>query len=108
LQAKALQLVGGPNSKPLVQGHGAGAGIFLADRADAMPVYCSGAAALLQEVPGLVAIELPPELAVHPVEGLIALSDNPVATKFALFILSETGQAIMTRHGFQPIGRASE
>src|SRR5580704_4110437 len=32
LQAKALKLVGGPNSTPLVPGHGAVQGIFLANR----------------------------------------------------------------------------
>ena len=41
LRAKAMKLVGGPNSVPLVPGRGAVQGIFLADRADVMLGYCS-------------------------------------------------------------------
>ncbi|KAB1067672.1 substrate-binding domain-containing protein [Methylobacterium planeticum] len=106
LQAKAMQLVGGPDSKPLVPGRNAAAGVFLADRADAMPVYCSGAPALVREVPGLVALSLPPTLAVTSAAGLIVLTDDPDAARFALFILSEAGQDILARHGFEPVAKS--
>jgi ABC-type molybdate transport system substrate-binding protein len=85
LQAKALKLVGGPNTPPLVVGHGAVQGVFLADRADIMLGYCSGSGAVVKEVPGLVAIAVPPSLSVEPAYGMVVLSDQPLAARFALF-----------------------
>jgi ABC-type molybdate transport system substrate-binding protein len=106
LEAKALQLVGGANTPPLVPGHGAVQGVFLADRADVMLSYCSGAAAVTQEVADLTSVPLPPSLTVGPAYGLIVLSDNPLAARFALFVLSERGQTILLQHGFDPIALA--
>jgi hypothetical protein len=104
LQQKAMQLVGGPNSRPLVPGRGAVQGVFLADRADVMLGYCSGAPEVVREVPGLTSIPLPPSLTVGPAYGLIVLSDHALAARFALFVLSEQGQAILRQYGFDPIG----
>jgi molybdate transport system substrate-binding protein len=106
LQAKALQLVGGPNTRPLVAGHGAAQGVFLADRADIMLGYCSGVGSVMQEVPGLVSVMLPPTLLVGPAYGMVVLSDDPLAARFALFVMSEQGQAALQRYGFDPIGLA--
>jgi molybdate transport system substrate-binding protein len=103
LQAKAMKLVGGPNSVPLVAGRGAVQGIFLADRADVMLGYCSSSAPVMREIPGLVNVPLPPSLTVGPAYGLIVLSDQPLATRFALFVLSEQGQEVLRQHGFDPI-----
>ena len=104
LQAKAMKLVGGPNTPPMVPGHGAVEGIFLADRADVMLGYCSGSGPVMHAVPGLVSVPLPASLSVGPAYGLIVLSDNPLAARFALFVMSEQGQAILRQHGFDPIG----
>ncbi len=106
LQAKAMQLVGGPNTPPLVPGRGAVQGIFLTDRADIMLGYCSSAGPVQKEIPGLVRVGLPAALSVGPAYGLIVLSHHALAERFALFILSEQGQAILARHGFDPIGIA--
>jgi len=106
LEAKALKLVGGPNTPPLVPGRGAVQGIFLTDRADVMLGYCSGAGPVVGEIPDLTVVPLPPALTVGPAYGLIVLSDDPVAARFALFVLSEQGQAILLKHGFDPIGLA--
>lgn len=103
LQGKAMQLVGGPNTKPLVPGRGAVQGIFLANRADVMLGYCSGGQAVMQEIPALTNVPLPPSLTVGPAYGLIVLSDHPLAARFALFVLSEQGQAILHQHGFDPV-----
>ncbi len=51
LEAKALQLVGGPDTPPLVAGRGAVQGIFLANRADMFLGYCSGSESVRKEVP---------------------------------------------------------
>ena len=104
LQAKAMKLVGGPNTPPMVPGHGAVEGIFLADRADVMLGYCSGSGPVMHAVPGLVSVPLPASLSVGPAYGLIVLSDNPLAARFALFVLSEQGQTILSANGFDPIG----
>jgi molybdenum ABC transporter molybdate-binding protein len=104
LEKKAMQLVGGPNSTPLVPGRGAVQGIFLADRADVMLGYCSSAEAVMREVEGLSNIALPPSLTVGPAYGLIVLSNQPLAARFALFVLSEQGQTILRQHGFDPVG----
>jgi molybdate transport system substrate-binding protein len=106
LQAKALKLVGGPNTPLLVAGRGAVQGVFLADRADIMLSYCSGSAAVLKEVPGLVSVVMPEALSVGPAYGMVVLSDHPLAARFALFVMSEQGQAILQRFGFDPVGVA--
>lgn len=106
LEAKALKLVGGPDTPPLVPGHGAVQGVFLADRADIMLGYCSGSAAVMKEVPGLVSVSIPESLSVGPAYGMVVLSDHPLAARFALFVMSEQGQAVLQRFGFEPVGLA--
>lgn len=106
LRAKAMPLVGGPNTPPLVPGHGLVAGVFLADSADAMLGYCSGSPAVMDEVPGLASVAVPPALSVEPAYGMAVLSDDPLAARFALFVMSEQGQAILQRFGFAPVGLA--
>jgi molybdate transport system substrate-binding protein len=106
LEAKAMKLVGGPNTPLLIAGHGAVQGVFLADRADVMLGYCSGSSSVMQEVPGLTSVALPSALTVGPAYGMTVLSDHPLAVRFALFVMSEQGQMILQRHGFDPIGLA--
>jgi molybdate transport system substrate-binding protein len=106
LQAKALQLVGGPNTPLLVPGHGAVEGVFLADRADIMLGYCSGSASVMKDVPGLVSVAVPEPLSVGPAYGMVVLSDHLLAARFALFVMSERGQAILQQFGFDPVAVA--
>ena len=80
---------------------------ILTDRADVMLGYCSSSGPVMQEVPGLANVALPPALTVGPAYGLIVLSNHPLAARFALFVLSEPGQAILLRNGFDPIGLAT-
>lgn len=108
LQAKAMKLMGGgAATPPLVPGHGAVEGIFLANRADVLFGYCSGFGPVMREVPGLVSVALPPALSVGAAYGMIVLSDNTLADRFALFVMSEQGQAILRKHGFDPVGIAA-
>jgi ABC-type molybdate transport system substrate-binding protein len=106
LEAKAMKLVGGPNTPPLVPGKGAVEGVFLADRADVMLGYCSGAPAVIRAVPNLVSVPLPPALTVGPAYGMVVLDPKPVALRFALFVVSETGQSMLRAHGFDPVALA--
>jgi ABC-type molybdate transport system substrate-binding protein len=104
LEAKAQQLYGGgEKTPPLVPGKGPVEGIFLTDHADVALGYCSGAAAIVREAPGLAVAPLPSELAVGPAYGMVVLDAKPVAYRFAAFVLSEAGQAILKDHGFDPV-----
>jgi molybdate transport system substrate-binding protein len=104
LEGKAQQLYGGGAKTPLlVPGKGAVEGIFLADRADVALGYCSGAADVVREVPDLAVVPLPADLAVGPAYGMVVLDAKPVAYRFAMFVLSEAGQAILKEHGFDPV-----
>lgn len=103
LEGKAQQLVGGPSMAPLVPGQGASEGVFLSGRADVMLGYCSGAEALRRTLPDLAAVPLPPEIEVGPEYGMTLLSANPAAARFALFVMSGPGQAILARHGLIPV-----
>jgi molybdate transport system substrate-binding protein len=60
----------------------------------------------MKEVPGLVSVTVPASLSVGPAYGMVVLSDHPLAAHFALFIMSERGQAILARYGFDPVGLA--
>jgi molybdate transport system substrate-binding protein len=108
LESKAMKLVGGGDATPLlVPGKGAVEGVFVADRADVMLVYCSGAPDLLRAVPSLVSVQLPPELTVGAAYGMVLLNDKPLTLRFAVFVMSEAGQAILAAHGFDAVGIAN-
>ncbi len=108
LEGKAQQLVGGPGMAPLVPGQGPSEGVFLSGRADVMLGYCSGVDTVRAAVPDIVGVPLPPELEVGPAYGLTVLSANPAGARFALFVLSEPGQAILARHGLVPVASQAE
>lgn len=107
LEAKARPLVGGPDSKLALPGHGAVAGLFLTHQADLFLGYCSNVAPLLADVPGLVSVPLEPPLAPQgadrPQYGIVVLTDSDLARRFASFVLSPAGQAILARYRFDPI-----
>ena len=103
-----MESVGGSDSEPLVPGHGQVQGVFLVNKADMMLGYCSTAAAVLREVPGLVSVPLPRALTVGPANGLVVRTDNPLADRFAVFVMSEQGQAILARYGFVPVALPTE
>lgn len=107
LEAKAKKLVGGgEKTPPLVPGKGAVEGIFLSNEADVMLIYCSAVPGLQKQLPSLIAMSLPQDLTVEPVDGLVILNSKPVALRFVAYAMSEEGQAILQRHGFQPIASA--
>ena len=103
LEGKALQLMGSPTSMTPIAGKSVPATLFLADKADALIYYCSGQAETLRDVPGLLARRLPDRIDVTAVYGLALLSEKPDAVRFALFLLSDPGQAILVKHGLMPV-----
>jgi molybdate transport system substrate-binding protein len=107
LEAKAQKLVGGGDkTPPLVPGKGAVEGVFLSDRADVMLGYCSSAEPAAHAVPGLAIVPLPPELTVEPAYGMVLLNARPATLRWAAFVMSEAGQAVLRAHGFAPTALA--
>jgi len=88
---------------PPLPGQNATAALFASGQVDLQVTYCSAVAGLTREAPELAALPVPPELDPHPVFGLTVLSANPDATRLALYLLSEKGQAIIARNGLLPL-----
>jgi molybdate transport system substrate-binding protein len=106
LSQKALKLIGGPAAIKPIDGHSPSASIFLADKADVLLAYCSGQQQTLREVPGLKVSRLPPEIDIVATYGLALLTENPVAARLALFLLSDKGQDILAENGLVKIAPA--
>ena len=108
LEAKALQLVGGPASAVPPAGIGAMGWHLREGRADVFLGYCTSGAQAARDLPGAGVHELPEPLAVGADYGLALLSARPEAVRLAFFSLSPVGQAILTRHGFAPVADARD
>jgi ABC-type molybdate transport system substrate-binding protein len=101
LEAKAQQLFGGatsaapPNRVDLYAWH-IGQG-----HADIMLSYCSAGTDFSKALPGATVVHLPPELETAADYGLTLLpTKNDNAASLALFILSQEGQQILAKNGF--------
>jgi molybdate transport system substrate-binding protein len=99
-KAKSLMDVTAPT---VASGQSAAAALFAADKIDISITYCSAAAGLEKEVPGLTSFEVPAKLDPHPLYGAAVLSDRPETLRLVLFLLSEKGQAILARNGLVPL-----
>lgn len=101
LEAKALQLTGGPGSVPAPEGANVYGHKLASGAADLFLAYCTNAQPLGQEQPDIRLIRLPPELSVGADYGLTVLNGaSPNGYRLAMFILSRTGQEILAKHGF--------
>jgi molybdate transport system substrate-binding protein len=101
LQAKALQLVGGPNSAAPPAGMDVAAWHIREGRADIFISYCSAAAAFGKSLADATVVDFPDRLATSAAYGLTLLpTQNANAGALALFILSEDGQKILAKNGF--------
>lgn len=101
LEAKALLLTGGPESVPAPDGVNTYGHKLASGEADIFLAYCTNAAPIAKEQPGIRLVRLPPTLAVGADYGLTVMNGaSPNAWRFAMFILSRDGQAILARHGF--------
>lgn len=100
LKAKALPLTGGPDSAQAPEGRNLYAWVMQEDRADVFLTYCTNAVLAVAEAPDLQMVQIPAELNVGAEYGLIVLSESEEAGRFAAFILSSQGQAILARFGF--------
>lgn len=101
LEAKALKLTGGPDSPPPPRDRSVYGDLVARKQADIFLTYCTNALLARRESPDLVSVAIPPELSVGARYGLTVMRGAPEpAWRFAWFILSDDGQAILARHGF--------
>jgi molybdate transport system substrate-binding protein len=103
LEGKAQQLTGGPNSPKAPDGKNLYAWVMSNGKVDIFLTYCTNARAAKAETPELQLVALPQHLAVSASYGLVVLKGaEDDAEKFAKFVLSEGGQAILAKNGFKP------
>ncbi len=101
LEAKALQLTGGPTSEKAPDGRNLYGWVMASGKADVFLTYCTNAVLARKEVPSLQMVQIPPELNVGADYGLVVLRDAPAAAgNLTRFILGDEGQAILVKHGF--------
>lgn len=101
LEAKALQLVGGPRAEPVPAGKSAVPYMFETGRADLFVAYCTTGRAARASGLALTVVDLAPPLAQTADYGLVVT--NPAsadADRFALFVLSEPARVIFSEYGF--------
>ncbi len=79
------------------------AALLAENKVDISITYCSAAGNLVKEAPGLVSFEVPSKWDPRPVYGIAALSPNADASRAALYLLSDRGQALLARNGLLPL-----
>jgi molybdate transport system substrate-binding protein len=101
LNAKAIQLTGGPSSPAAPGGHNLYAWVMEKKQADVFLTYCTNAVAARLQQPALQVVAVPDALQVGAAYGLTVHLGAPVAAQaFAQALLSPPAQAILARHGF--------
>ncbi len=109
LETKALQLTGGPQSPPPPAGRSVYAMHLATGNADIFLAYCTAAAEAKAEIPGITVVALPPSLSVGAEYGIVMMRGaRGEAARFAMFVLSPDGQAVLERHGFAAPGLPTE
>lgn len=112
LDAKALKLVGGTEPPPAAMTttpYSPVARALAEGDADIFLGYATGLRPLAAEHADLTAVDLPAGLVVGPEYGLALLAGGAAAAaRFALFLLSLDGQALLRRAGFSPVTLPAE
>lgn len=102
LEAKALQLTGGPSSPPPPPGRNVYGALVAKGDADVFITYCTGSVVAIAEQAGLVSIDIPAAINVTADYGMsVRQGASPAAQAFADYLLSPAGQAVLARHGFK-------
>jgi len=103
LEAKALQLTGGPNSPPPPRDRTVYGVIVANGEADVFLTYCTNAILARKEEPRLQVVAIPDSLNVGADYGVVAMNGaKPGGARFADFLLSADGRAILGAFGFAP------
>jgi molybdate transport system substrate-binding protein len=102
LEAKALQLTGGPNSPTAPGGRNVYGELVATGRADVFITYCTSTVVATAEQPDLRSVDVPAGINVAADYGLAVRQGAPAfAQAFADYLLSPAGQAVLQRHGFR-------
>ncbi|MGD9766233.1 MAG: molybdate ABC transporter substrate-binding protein [Pseudolabrys sp.] len=105
LERKAKRLTGAADSATPPAGRNVYGWHVAEGRADIFLTYRTNAMIAVADNPGQQIVALPDNLAIGADFGLTVLTGAPVAAhQFALFVLSETGQTLLARHGFAAPG----
>lgn len=101
LEAKALQLTGGPASPPPPADRNVYGVLVAGGQADVFITYCTNAALARKEQPALQVIDIPDAINVGASYGVVRLNGTPAAASdFVAHLLGAEGQAVLGRHGF--------
>jgi molybdate transport system substrate-binding protein len=104
LEAKALQLTGGPHSPAPPPGRNLYGMLIDQGQADIILTYCTNAILARRENPALQHLALPEALRVSADYGLSLVTNARAdARRIADFVLSPEGQAILIAQGFSSI-----
>jgi molybdate transport system substrate-binding protein len=90
-------------SPAVTAGQSTTAALFQARWIDVAVTYCSTSADLAKSTVDLESIAVPAAFDPKPVFGLALLSNNPAAARFALLLLSQTGQSAIAAAGLIPV-----
>lgn len=103
LEKKALRLTGGPDSPPPPKNRSVYGMLVERGDADIFMTYCTNALEAQREVPTLAVVQVPQALSVGADYGLTVVKGaRDVAEGLAKFIVSQPGQAILSKYGFAP------
>jgi molybdate transport system substrate-binding protein len=101
LEGKARQMMGGPGAPAIPAGANPIVWALREKHADIFLAYCSAGISLPAEI---VSVAPPPALSVGADYGLTVLHGDPAretaAFRFAFYLLSPDGQAVLSRFGF--------
>lgn len=101
LNAKALQLTGGPASPAAPAGRNLYAWVMEQRQADVFLTYCTNAVAAQKERNSLQVVQMPPTLQVSAAYGLTVRREaGAPASAFAKALVADPAQAILARYGF--------
>jgi ABC-type molybdate transport system substrate-binding protein len=102
LDAKAIQLTGGPSSPP-VPGRNVYGALVAGGQADIFLTYRTNALVAVRENPDQHIVPLPEALSVGAEYGLTVIRKaGDDAQRLADYILSVNGQRVLAGHGFEP------
>jgi molybdate transport system substrate-binding protein len=109
LEAKALQLTGGPNTRQAKPGVNIYGEVLAEGAADIFLAYCTNEGPIRRQQSGISMVRLPENLAVGADYGLTVMNGaSPNAWRFAMFVLSGDGQRVLAKHGFAAPGLPKE
>jgi molybdate transport system substrate-binding protein len=103
LVAKAMMLTGGLTSPPPPKDRTQYGKLVEDGTADVFLTYCTNAMQARKEVPGEQVVTIPNDINVGADYGLTVLVKSDAANRFADFVLSPAGQAILEKQGFSAV-----